>query len=144
MRWMCKEMARGGGGPLQHHQRWKTNVRGDENDRSIHEHELICMAMELGGCYDQLDLGVCACFEVLGRRLQLIEESKAYGGANSYEGAKHFVGFRRSGTLVAPELGRHVAAKLQEEVSIMKERRKHAEERGLTKGLPPPKGGTTK
>ena len=33
----------------------------------------------------------------------------------------------RTGALVPPSLGRHVASKLQEEVSVMKERRKHAE-----------------
>ena len=65
------------------------------------------------------------------RRLQLIEESKADGGAAAYEGARFFVRYRRMGALVAPELGRHVANKLQEDVSVMKERRKHAEERGL-------------
>ena len=70
------------------------------------------------------------------RRLQLIEESKAD------EGAKFFVGYRRTGALVAPELGRHVANRLQEEVSVMKKRRKHAEERGLARG-PSAKGGKT-
>ena len=41
---------------------------------------------------------------------------------------------------MAPELGRHVASKLQEEVSVMKERRTHAEARGLARA-PPAKGG---
>ena len=76
------------------------------------------------------------------RRLQLIEDSKAAGGAAAYEGAKFFVGYRRSGALVAPSLGRHVARKLQEEVSVMKERRKHAEKRGLARA-PPTKGRKT-
>ena len=58
------------------------------------------------------------------------------------EGAKFFVRYRRTGALVAPEFGRHVANKLQEEVSVMKERRKHAEERGLARG-PPAYGGKT-
>ena len=55
----------------------------------------------------------------------------AAGGSTIYEDAKFFVGYRRSGALVAPELGRHVANKLQEVVSVMKERREHVEERGL-------------
>ena len=58
------------------------------------------------------------------RRLQLIEESKAAGGTAAYEGAKFFVGYRKTVALVAHELGRRVANKLQEEVSVMKERRK--------------------
>ena len=80
--------------------------------------------------------------ERVSRRLQLIEESKTADGAAAYEGAKFFVGYRRTGALVAPEWGRHVTHKLQEEVSVMKERRKHAEERGLARG-PPAKGGKT-
>ena len=137
VRWMAKEIAKAGGGPLQHHQRWKAAVRGDEGDRSVHEHELLCLALELAGCYDQLDIGSLAAFEVLGRRLQLIEESKAAGGATAYEGAKFFLGYRRGGTLLAPGLGKHVAHKLQEEVSVMEERRKHLEERSLAKTQAP-------
>ena len=120
----------------------KTHMRADDGDRSVHEHELLCMTLELSGCYDRLDLSALAGMELVSRRLQLIEESKAAGGAAAYEGAKFFVGCRRTGALVAPELGRHVAHKLQEEVSVMKERRKHAEERGLARG-PPAKGGKT-
>ena len=84
-----------------------------------------------------MDIGSLAAFEVLGRRLQLIEESKAAGGATAYEGAKFFLGYRRGGTLLAPDLGKHVAHKLQEEVSVMKERRKHLEERSLAKTQAP-------
>ena len=67
-------------GPLQHHQRWKIQLRADDGDRSVHEHELLCMTLELSGCYDQLDLSVLAGIELVVRRLQLIEESKAAGG----------------------------------------------------------------
>ena len=72
------------------------------------------MTLELSGCYDQLDLSALAGIEFVARRLQLIEESKAAAGSAAHEGAKFFVGYRRSGALVAPELGRHVADKLQE------------------------------
>ena len=94
------------------------------------------MTLELSGCYDQLDLSGIIGIEWAARRLQLIEEGKAAGGSAAYEGAKFFVGYRRSGALVAPESGRHEANKLQEEVSVMKERRKHAEERGLVRAPP--------
>lgn len=144
LRWLAKEMAKSGGGPLRHHQNWRTLCKADESDRAVHEHESICLALEMGGSYDQLDCGSCACFEVLARRLQLIEESRLGGGASAYEGAKFFLGFRRQGALVAPELSKHVAGKLQEEVTVMKERRKHNEERTLArtpKAAPPGKGG---
>ena len=139
---LVKEIAKSGGGPLQHHQRWKTQFRADDGDRSVHEHELLCMTLELSGCYDQLDLSALAGIELVPRRLQLVEESKAAGGSAACEGAKFFVGYRRSEALVAPELGRRVASKLQEDVSVMKERRKHAKERGLARA-PPAKGGKT-
>ena len=34
-KWLVKEMAKSGGGPLQHRQRWKTHVRADDGDRSV-------------------------------------------------------------------------------------------------------------
>ena len=76
-----KGMAKSGGGSLQHHQKWKTQLRVGDGDRSAHEHELLCMTLELGGCYDQLDLSALAGMELVLRRLQLFEESKAAGGA---------------------------------------------------------------
>ena len=68
---------------------------------------LLCMTLELSGCYDQLDLSALAGMELVVRRLQLIEESKAAGlvEPRRNEGAKFFVGYRRTGALVAPELG---------------------------------------
>eukprot|EP00974_Lingulodinium_polyedra_P077023 7457002-Lingulodinium_polyedra.AAC.1 len=62
-------------------------MRVDETDRSVREHELLCLALEVGGRYDQLDLASLASFEAIARRLQLVEESKASGGVAAYEGA---------------------------------------------------------
>ena len=118
------------------------HLRADDGDLSVHEHELLCLTLGISGCYDQLDLSALAGMERVSRRLQLIKESKTADGAAAYEGAKIFVGYRRRGALVAPELGRHVAHKLQEELIVMKKRRKHAEERGSARG-PPAKGGKT-
>ena len=101
-----------------------------------------CMNMSFSAWRWSSDHSALAGIELVARRLQLIEESKAAGVSAAYQGANFFVGYRRSGALVAPELGRHVANKLQEEVSVMKERREHAEERGLARA-PPAKGGKT-
>ena len=49
-KWLVKEIAKSGGGPLQHHQIWKTHLREDDGDRSVHEHELLCMTLESSGC----------------------------------------------------------------------------------------------
>jgi len=141
--WIAREMGKVGGGPMQHHQRWRTSAKVDDSDRSVHEHEVLCLALELGGCYDQMELGSLAAFEVLARRLRLLEESKAAGGAAAYEGAKFFLGSRRGGTLMAPTLSRHVATRLQEEVAVMKERREHMEEMTLAR-VPPGKAAVVK
>ena len=69
-KWLVEEIAKSGGGPLQHHQRWRTQLRADVGNRSVHEHELLCMTLELSGCYDQLDLSVLAGIELVVRRLQ--------------------------------------------------------------------------
>ena len=140
---LVKEIVKSGGGSLHHHQRWKTQSRADDGDRSIHEHELLCMTLELSGCYDQLDLSALAGIELTVRSLQLIEESEAAGGSVGFEGTKLFVKYRRSGTLVSSGLGRHLTSKLQEEVSIMKERRKHIEERDLNRVLSTKDGKTS-
>ena len=117
-------------------------LRADDGDLSVHEHGLLCMTLGISGCYDQLNLSALAGMERVSKRLQLIKESKTADGAAAYEGAKFFVGYWKTRALVASELGRRVTHKVQEEVSVMKERRKHAEERGLARG-PPAKGGKT-
>ena len=140
--WLCKEIAKSGGGPVQHHTRWRTAYRVEEADRACHEHEFLCTLLEVAGSYDQLDLGCLASVETVCRRLQLLEETKAGGGMAAFEGAKHFLGYRRTGPLLAPSLSNHVSSQLSQQVSIMKEMRKHADEKKLSREKPPnPKGG---
>ena len=143
--WLCKEIAKSGGGPVQHHTRWRTAYRVEEADRACHEHEFLCTLLEVAGSYDQLDLGCLASMETVCRRLQLLEETKAGGGMAAFEGAKHFLGYRRTGPLLAPSLSNHVSSQLSQQVSIMKEMRKHADEKKLSRDKPgkgPGKGAT--
>ena len=124
LRWLAKEMAKSGGGPLRHRQNWRTLCKADESDRAVHEHESICLALEMGGSYDQLDCGSCACFEVLARRLQLIEDARVISPtAPSYDGAEHWMGAqrRKGGSLIAPELGRCVAHQIRDKTEVSKE-----------------------
>ena len=134
--WLCKEIAKSGGGPVQHHTRWRTAYRVEEADRACHEHEFLCTLLEVAGSYDQLDLGCLASMETVCRRLQLLEETKAGGGMAAFEGAKHFLGYRRTGPLLAPSLSNHVSSQLSQQVSIMKEMRKHADEKKLSRDKP--------
>eukprot|EP00973_Karenia_brevis_P019634 2692592-Karenia_brevis.AAC.1 len=68
-----------------------SSIRGDDLDRAVHEHEMLCSALKPAGSFIQLGLGALASFEIISRRLQLIEESKATGGAAAYEGAKYYL-----------------------------------------------------
>jgi hypothetical protein len=139
--WLCKEIAKSGGGPVQHHTRWRTAYRVEEADRACHEHEFLCTLLEVAGSYDQLDLGCLASVETVCRRLQLLEETKSGGGMAAFEGAKHFLGYRRTGPLLAPSLSNHVSSQLSQQVSIMKEMRQHADEKKLSREKPNAKGG---
>ena len=78
--WLCKEIAKSGGGPVQHHTRWRTAYRVEEADRACHEHEFLCTLLEVAGSYDQLDLGCLAKVETVCRRLQLLEEPESFDG----------------------------------------------------------------
>jgi len=85
-------------------------------------------------CTDQLNLGSLKGSEILVRRAMLIEE--AHGQPGAYENADEWMGLgtRKGGVIVTPSLRRHVAARMNERNSIMKEHRKLLEERRLAKG----------
>ena len=106
------------------------------------DHELLYVTLELSGCYEQLELSAVAEMELMVKWVQLNEEGKVAGGAAAYEDAKFFIGCLRSGTLTAPSLGRHIASKQQKEITVVKERHKHAEECGFARA-PSAKGGKT-
>ena len=52
-------------------------LRAGGSVRPVHEHELLCMTLELRGSYDQLDLGALASMEVLSRSSRLAKERSA-------------------------------------------------------------------
>ena len=96
-------------------------------------HDLIGYCVELGACYDQLDMVNLASMELLGRLYQLIEETK---GSMSMEGFDHFVGRDlsaglRRGIALAPKLAGEAVAGQANETEILKQRRKAREERAL-------------
>ena len=91
-------------------------------------------------CYDGLQISNLACFELLVRRLQHIEQAHIEcPTAPDYSGAEHFMGSqeRRGGALVAPGLAQHVAGRFRDDASIAKELRKAREARGPTGPAPP-------
>lgn len=128
------------------HLSWVHQSRIPENDRAIHESEVLSRAIDMAICYDQLNVVNLASFELLIRRKQLLAEAYSYGGGTpSYAGSDHFMGtsYRPGGAIVVPELTRHVADRMHQESQILKEKRKQQEMKGGKgkKDPPPPKPG---
>ena len=69
----CKFMSEHTLHPLAHHPRF-VQLRGLlPTYPAAQEHELLCRAIELGLTFDQLQVAELSCFELLARRLQMVE-----------------------------------------------------------------------
>ena len=108
------------------------------------EHEIICRAFQLALGYDQLNIASLASFEVLARKIQLIEErhkDRGQGNIDAIDGGDdHFLflgggigPMTRQNACVCPLLSEWVAEELRKEAAVMKERRKAREERNLAR-----------
>eukprot|EP00969_Alexandrium_andersonii_P005829 252960-Alexandrium_andersonii.AAC.1 len=62
------------GGFLGRHHRWARECGVPANDRSIHENRVPSLAFHHAATWDRYNVANGAAFEVLARRLQLIEE----------------------------------------------------------------------
>ncbi len=107
-------------------------------------------------------MGCLESFELLARRAQVIESAHSFSAANpDYSHAEDMMGWgiQKGGALVSPALTRFAASKAAERSSILKEKRKFAEEMRLRKpasgkgaekgagagrGTTPPEGGGAK
>ena len=88
--------------------------------------------LQMAMTYDQLDVSSLRCFELLVRRLQMLEE--AYGAspkAPCFDALSFFMGQGKKTVAVAPALVAHVAGELCDEAAVAKERRKKREEASL-------------
>lgn len=137
MRWCCNHILQHSIHPLEHHNRFKLLAKLDHLDAGAQEHELIMRVMELGVCYDQLQIAELASFEVLARRAQMLElrdkeliTGSAFGGSvDEYLHLYLGTGRTRGLMMVSPELEEFVASELGREAAAAKERRKLREER---------------
>jgi hypothetical protein len=103
-----------------------------ETDRVRHEHQILCEVLQTAMVYDQLEVSALCCFELLCRRLQLIEEAYSSNPKTpSFDGQSHFMGQGKRQVAIAPALSAHVASELRDEAAISKERRKAREEAAL-------------
>ena len=111
---------------------WLRDHGIQETDRVRYEHGLLCDVLQHGVTYDQLDISSLASFELVARRLQMLEE--AYGANPKqprFDAQLHFMGQGRKTVAIAPSLTAHVASELRDEASVAKERRKAREEAAL-------------
>ena len=63
------------GGPLGHHREWLRNGACGPNRPHAHEHYTLCAILELAVMFDQLNVPSLLCFELLSRRVQLLESA---------------------------------------------------------------------
>ncbi|CAK0900570.1 unnamed protein product [Prorocentrum cordatum] len=132
--WLCKFIRDQGNVPRTRTEKWMRDARVPDNDRVKHEHGSLMEILETALTYDQLDVSALASFEILSRRIQLLEEAYTSNPkAPRFEGSEHFQGLGRKVAAVAPLLTSHVALQLQGEAAIQKERRKAREEAALAK-----------
>ena len=142
--WWLQACARTGGTALTRHHRWVAEGGIPRGDRAVHEHEVLSRIVDSAVLFDSLNAANLLSFEVVCRRLQLIEAAHLGDPtAPDYGGSEHFLGHGEQvgGALVAPTLRSHVAAKLKDEAAIQKERRTAREERKLGKGRGGGRGG---
>ena len=142
--WWLQACARSGGTALTRHHRWVSEGGIPRGDRAVHEHEVLSRVVDATVLFDSLNASNLLSFEVVCRRLQLIEAAHLGDPtAPDYGGSEHFLGHgeQAGGALVAPTLRSHVAAKLKDEAAIQREKRTAREERTLGKGRGRGRGG---
>ena len=123
--------------PLAHHSRFVQLSGLLSTDPSVQEHELLCRAIEHGLTFGQLQGAELSFFELLARRLQMLEmkfRDKVAGslfGSSIEEDRRIYLGTGRTRGLImiAPELEEFASGVLAKETAAAKERRKLREER---------------
>ena len=133
-RWLAKYIKDSCSTPRNRTARFMTDAKVPEGDRVKHEHQLLMDMLEWGVVYDQLDVSALVSFELLARRVALLEEAYTSNPkAPKFDGADYFLGLGRRNAAVAPALTKFVAESLQADAQIQKERRKAREEAALAK-----------
>ncbi|CAK0806316.1 unnamed protein product, partial [Prorocentrum cordatum] len=130
------------GGPVLHHEMWKSKRRLNPTDFGVDMHETISKMIEAMGSADHLDVYNLASAELGYRKLQLIEhywddrsaEQQQHNMRMPLEEAFAFMGGSRSPSMARPELLDSVSKELERIHSIKKNARKLREEQKANKG----------
>ena len=147
-RW-CADYLVNDGGPVLHHEVWRSRRRLQATDLGVDMHDTLSRIIEYLGTYDQVDLANNAGVEFLFRKMQLIEyyyDEKDLDTMNQNprlpaEEARAFTGGGRPSSMVAPELLEHVSKELERIGGIKKNARKLREEQAALKNARPDKKG---
>ena len=135
--WLLNRVVQTGLTPVARSRAWALEAGVPAGDRSAYEHHVLMKVLEVACEVDQLNLMSLQAFELICRRVQVIEAAHAFSGANpDYTSAEDMMGWgvQRGGALVSPALTRHAANRASERTAVLKERRKFAEEMRLKKG----------
>ena len=120
----------GRGGFVADHTRWAAESGLRAHDRSIYEDEVLATALQLAVTVDGLNILNSSCFELIGRRRQLLADVHAEDPQNPrWDGWEHYLGIedRTGGSNISPSLRAHVASELGKVTAIQKEKRKARE-----------------
>ena len=112
------------------------------SDVGVEDHKFLSEVLEAACCYDQLNAGELLSLEMVARRYQLWEEMYATSLRQGVSGGDVapwvdectlFLGEDKGqgAALVSPDLEQWVAAEMQKESAVLKERRKAREERTM-------------
>ncbi|CAK0874147.1 unnamed protein product, partial [Prorocentrum cordatum] len=129
--WLLTEVAQSSEGMATRHHTWLSASGIPSGDRSIHEHFVISKGFDLAIELDQLNTMTLTSFELLGRRLQLIEQAHVYNPSNpDYSNSDDFMGWgvQRGAALVAPSIKKRAADAARDRAAVLKEGRKLEEE----------------
>lgn len=153
---LLKQMHRSGGTPKGWLQTWARFKSIQENDRIMFELRTLVDSLEIGCCYDQVNVPALASFETIARRVMAIVDAFSAGSSASpdWGAAKIITNYRGPEDVVSPQLRQWAARKGKEEVELHAARTKIRDARKLATSeeagaiadgsLPaavPPKGG---
>ena len=129
--WWLKMVKRQALTGVTHHTKWVHESGIHLKERAVYEHETLSHAIDAFVTIDQVNCPNLLGFEILIRRLMLLEEAFSGEGSADFSMSEDWMGLatRPGGALVAPALLKGVAQKQSEKNAIAKERRKAAEER---------------
>ena len=111
------KMCRSSSDPMQWLDNWLRSIGMQRGERTAIELHILCRALQLGICFDQLNAPTLACFEVLVQRISQLVDAYSAGDASKpdWRKVKFFVEDETSLDIVLKALRQHAHKLLKEE-----------------------------